>query len=253
MKHINQFITEYIIKKKLDKPIDSSGYKYYPKNTDELMDILAYRISETKEKNFNDIDTSKITDMSYLFAMKNLKSVCKLSSFDLRDRLLEININDWDVSNVENMEHMFDTSPVTVLNFDFSNWDVSNVTNMYKMFYQCNSFTGKGLNKWNTSSLENAESMFNGCNYFNENIGNWNVSNLKNSSFMFAGCYKFNQDLSKWDISNINDMQSMFIYCEQLKQDFSTWNIDQNKVDCFTMFKGCNKMKDELLPKGITI
>ena len=48
-------------------------------------------------------------------------------------------------------------------------------------------------------------------------------------------------------------MQSMFIYCEQLKQDFSTWNIDQNKVDCFTMFKGCNKMKDELLPKGITI
>ena len=124
---------------------------------------------------------------------------------------------------------------------------------MYKMFYQCNSFTGKGLNKWNTSSLENAESMFNGCNYFNENIGNWNVSNLKNSSFMFAGCYKFNQDLSKWDISNINDMQSMFIYCEQLKQDFSTWNIDQNKVDYYNMFKGCNEMKDELLPKGITI
>ena len=115
MKHINQFITEYIIKKKLDKPIDSSGYKYYPENTDELMDIIAYRISKTKEKDFNDIDTSKITDMSYLFAMKNLKSICKLSSFDLRDRLLEININDWDVSNVENMEHMFDTLPVNEL------------------------------------------------------------------------------------------------------------------------------------------
>ena len=33
MKHLNTYITEYIIKKKLDNPIDSSGYKYQPTNT----------------------------------------------------------------------------------------------------------------------------------------------------------------------------------------------------------------------------
>ena len=253
MKHINQFITEYIIKKKLDKPIDSSGYKYHPKNKDELIDIISYRISKTEEKNFNDIDTSKITDMSYLFAMSNLKNACKMSPLKINDILSEIDINDWDVSNVENMEHMFDNSAVTSLNFDFSNWDVSKVTNMDKMFYYCAAFNGKGLDKWNTSSLESAESMFSYCYYFNKDISNWNVSNLKNTSFMFAGCYKFNQDLSKWDISNIEDMKGMFSYCDNLKQDFSTWNIDQNKVNCHNMFKGCYKMTDILLPKGITI
>ena len=37
MKYINQFITEYIIKKKLDKPIDSEDhYKYFPKTREEL-------------------------------------------------------------------------------------------------------------------------------------------------------------------------------------------------------------------------
>ena len=253
MKHINQFITEYIIKKKLDKPIDSSGYKYHPENTDELMDIIAYRISKTKEKDFNDIDTSKITDMSYLFAISNLKNVCKMSALKIKDRLSEIDISDWDVSNVTNMEHMFDNSPITTINFDLSNWDVSKVTNMNKMFYYCSAFTGKGLDKWNTSSLESAESMFSYCYYFNKDISNWDVSNLKNASFMFSSCYKFNQNLSKWNISNIEDMECMFSYCDELKQDFSTWNIDQNKVDCHNMFKGCNKMTNKLLPKGITI
>ena len=38
MRHLNQFITEYIIKKKLDKPIDSEDhYEYYPKTREELV------------------------------------------------------------------------------------------------------------------------------------------------------------------------------------------------------------------------
>ena len=41
MKHINQYITEYIINKKLDKPIDSEDhYKYFPKTREELTKII---------------------------------------------------------------------------------------------------------------------------------------------------------------------------------------------------------------------
>ena len=41
MKHLNTYITEYIIKKKLDKPIDSEDhYEYYPKTKKELIKIL---------------------------------------------------------------------------------------------------------------------------------------------------------------------------------------------------------------------
>ena len=41
MKQINQFITEYIIKKKLETPINSEDhYDYYPKTKDELIENL---------------------------------------------------------------------------------------------------------------------------------------------------------------------------------------------------------------------
>ena len=41
MKHLNTYITEYIIKKKLDKPIDSEDhYDYYPETKEELLKAL---------------------------------------------------------------------------------------------------------------------------------------------------------------------------------------------------------------------
>ena len=70
MKHLNQFITEYIVKKKLDKFIDSEEhYKYFPKTKDELIENIEELISKDIY-DLNTIDVSKITDMSDLF--KNL-------------------------------------------------------------------------------------------------------------------------------------------------------------------------------------
>ena len=41
MKHLNNYITEYIIKKKLDKPIYSgTPILYTPKNNGELVDLI---------------------------------------------------------------------------------------------------------------------------------------------------------------------------------------------------------------------
>ena len=62
MKQINQFINEYIVKKKLDKPIDSEDhYKYFPETKEELHDLVKQLIEKRgNEGNFNDIDTSEI-------------------------------------------------------------------------------------------------------------------------------------------------------------------------------------------------
>ena len=50
--------------------------------------------------------------------------------------LIELNLSDWDVSNVKNMEHLFsDCSSLTKLNL--SGWDISNVRYMGSMFYNC--------------------------------------------------------------------------------------------------------------------
>ena len=49
MKHLNTYITEYIIKKKLDKPIDSEDhYEYFPKTKDDLIENLNELIAKDK-------------------------------------------------------------------------------------------------------------------------------------------------------------------------------------------------------------
>ena len=92
MKHLNTYITEYIIKKKLNKPIDSEDhYDYYPETKDELIKVIQMLLGKG-ETDLNCIDTSKITDMSRLF------DKCENNNFD---------ISCWDVSKVENMSNMF--------------------------------------------------------------------------------------------------------------------------------------------------
>ena len=92
MKHLNTYITEYIIKKKLDKPIDSSGYKYHPQTKEELIENIK-KLLDKEETNFNCIDTSAITDMSNLFRSLDISTT--------------IDISEWNVSNVKDMTVMF--------------------------------------------------------------------------------------------------------------------------------------------------
>ena len=51
MKQLNTYITEYIIKKKLDKPIDSENkYKYFPKTKDELINNIKELFDKGQQK-----------------------------------------------------------------------------------------------------------------------------------------------------------------------------------------------------------
>ena len=69
MKSLQIYINEYIIKKKLDKPIDSGdNYNYFPNSKDELIDNLNELIAKNIY-DFNCIDTSDITDMSMFFTI----------------------------------------------------------------------------------------------------------------------------------------------------------------------------------------
>ena len=90
MKSLTQFIQEKLIIKK-------SKYNYFPKTKKELKDIIKQRIKqEGIEVNLNDIDVSHITDMSYLFQFLDFNG----------------DISKWDVSNVDEMEDIFDECPI---------------------------------------------------------------------------------------------------------------------------------------------
>ena len=172
MKQINQFITEYIIKKKLDKPIDSE-YKYYPETKEELIKNIEECLN-SKNYNLNCIDTSKITDMSSVF---KLITDAHNVNFD---------ISDWDVSNVKNMNYMF--VECNRFNCDLSNWDISNVTDLSVMFYCCKNFKGKGLENWDVSNVKDMHYMFFECTNFNCDLSKWNVNNVTNMNYIFDGC-----------------------------------------------------------------
>ena len=114
MKSLKNYIQEKLIIKK------SNSYKYFPKTNKELKDIIKQRIKqEGNEVNLNDIDVSKITDMSYLFEETTFNG----------------DISNWDVSNVTDMNSLF--ASCVSFNQDISNWDVSGVRNSKDMFDEC--------------------------------------------------------------------------------------------------------------------
>ena len=210
MKHLNTYITEYIIKKKLDKPIDSEvHYKYYPQSKEELVKNIKELI-KNDIYNFNCIDTSEITDMSHLFEYIDIDR-----NFD---------VSRWNVSNIENMYNMF--YGCKNFNCDLSNWNISNVTNMRGMFYNCKIFEGKGLEKWHVHNVENMSSMFMNCINFNGDLSGWDVSKLENMSYIFNNCKKFNENLSGWNVSKITNMMAAFYCCENFTGNvLENWDV----------------------------
>ena len=109
-----------------------STYSCQPKTKRDLICAINDRITKYgPECDLNDIDTSLIDDMSYLFYSSKFNG----------------NISRWDVSNVVNMNRMFSLSE---FNGDISKWDVHNVRDMSYIFYGSN-FYGN-IREWEISN-----------------------------------------------------------------------------------------------------
>ena len=139
MKSLKSYIQEKLIIKK------SNSYKYFPETKKELREIIENRIeNEGNEVDLNDIDVSKITDMSNLFEYLDFNG----------------DISGWDVSNVTNMRAMF--YECEAFNQDISEWDVSNVTDMSYMFEDCKTFN-QDISTWDVSKVKDSDNMFFNC------------------------------------------------------------------------------------------
>ena len=124
----------------LKNPQEEQLKRVQPKTKKELKTLIDKTIEEQGYAcDLNFIDTSLITDMSYMFS----------------DSKFNGDISSWDVSNVTNMRCMFSNSK---FNGDISSWNVSNVTDMSFMFYH-SKFNGD-ISSWNYRNDVNREDMF---------------------------------------------------------------------------------------------
>ena len=114
-----------------------------------------------------------------------------------------------DLTGITNLKFMFYQNFILVLNDSINNWDVSNIDNMEQMFRQCSLFN-QPLNNWNVSSVTTMQYMFFSCSSFNQPLNNWNVSNVTTMQNMFRNCASFNQDISTWNFSGLSLSNSFF-------------------------------------------
>ena len=101
----------------LNEAIETGSGIVQPSTIEELDKEIRKRLRK-HQTDLNDIDTSRITDMSNLFVDIKLRQ-----------------------------------------NIDISQWDVSNVINMTYMFNECKNFSSD-LSKWDVSKVEYAAGMF---------------------------------------------------------------------------------------------
>ena len=175
--------------------------------------------------------------------------------------------NDWDTSLVTDMSNLLGGSNLgdTLFNENISQWNTSAVTDMSNMFENFSSFN-QDISGWNVSSVTNMSEMFRNTTAFNQDISGWNVSSVTDMNHMFAGSSSgpgaaitlFDQDLSAWKTNGYLKSTCVFTNMFEdstmnssngvpLTPTYANW---ETTVNCFYGFvnimtnKGLKQIKD---------
>ena len=209
---------------------------------------------------YNGVDTSKSTNMAWMFYNCSGLTSLDLSGWDtskvtdMNDMfnrcasLTSLDLSGWNTSKVTEMRYMFaDCSSLTSVNL--SSFDTSNVTDMYHMFEGCSGLTSLDVTHFDTSNVTDMSRMFYGCSGLTSlDLSGWNTSNVTEMTAMFNRCTSLESlDLSGWDISNVSDMRYMFIRCSKLK----TIRMVGCNLDTIDVIK--SKLKEAGIQDQVTI
>jgi surface protein len=140
-----------------------------------------------------------------------------------------------DLSNVASMASMFEDASLTADDSSIGEWDVSNVTDLNSMFQSVEGFN-EDIGSWNVSSVEDMAFMFAGASSFDQDLGEWETGNVTNMNGMFANASSFDQDIGDWNTSSVTDMMQMFFHASSFNQDIGSWDVSSvnNMKDIFS-------------------
>lgn len=151
----------------------------------------------------SDIDTSKVTTMSYMFAN------CS--------NLTDLDISNFNTSSLTNASYMF-SSCSKLANLDLGNFNTTNVTNLDNMFNGCSKLTSLDLSNWSNPKLTTMNYFVSSCPALTDlNLTNFMIPSVKYMRYTFYNCSKLtNLDLSSFDASKVADLSYLFSSCKSL-------------------------------------
>ena len=123
------------------------GEKFDTSNVTNMNQMFATwdGVSQLKTINLSSFKTSKVTNMSGMFAGLT--------------ELTELDLSNFDTSSVTDMGQMF-YGLAKITELDLSNFDTSNVTSMAAMFHNCSSLKALDLSNFNTKKVTGMVNMF---------------------------------------------------------------------------------------------
>ena len=217
--------SDYEIKLWLD-PTDKTAYYYAEPekvylNTDSsemfYSESDVQKIRNILELNLSNFDTSQVTDMEGMFSGMHNLTTLDLFSFN--------------TSQVTNMSYMFlDMTNLTTLNL--SSFNTSQVTNMYLMFHNMRNLTTLNLSNFDTSKVTDMTDMFSGMSSLTTlDLSSFNTSKVMYMGGMFSYMSSLTTlDLSNFDTSKVISMHAMFSGMSSLTTlDLSSFNTSQVK------------------------
>lgn len=195
--------------------------KYSPR----FISFYGYKGTDLSEE-LSNLNTSNITNMSYMFSQCN--------------KLIKADISNFNTSNVIEMIRMFDDCRA-LEDVNFDNLDFTNVESVAYMFSFCQNLKNVSLKVINANNIKNFSYMFIQCNNIESlDLSNFNIANANNISWMFSDMYKLTSiDLSGFKTASPINTSYMFRSCKIIpKIDISTLNSDNSTG----MFYGCSNL-----------
>lgn len=163
--------------------------------------------------NLSNFDTSKMTNMSWMF-----DNCLSLTTLDL---------SNFDTSNVTNMSYMFSKCQ-SLISLDLSNFDTSKVTDMSYMFSYCSRLISLDLSSFDTSNVTDMSYMFEDCSGLTLlNLSNFNTENVTDMHYMFKYC----DSLTTINVSNQWNTDSVKFSIKMFKKCYSLPNFNEEKTN----------------------
>lgn len=218
--------------------------------------------SALKEIDTSNWGLSKTTTMSDMFYnCSTLMSIGDTSKWDTGactdmsrtffhcTSLKQLNVLNWDVSNVTTFNRMFTSDDYGELGFiaqlDTTKWNTSSAKDLGFMFYGYKGSPVLDVSNFNTSKVTNLAFMFAFSSATIIGYEDWDTSSITNLQGTFLGTKNTSLNVSKFTTSKVKSFGTMFSQCSELVEIIGLENFNtSSSINFAYMFKDSPNIKE---------